>query len=126
MKLHDDSAANSHAITACGAGYVAIDGRRVGRSVLVLPDRVDAEWGPPDFAGLTTTHLAALAALGCDVILLGTGERQQFPAPALLRPLIEARIPVEVMDTPAACRTYGILVAEGRRVAAALIVEAAA
>jgi len=126
MKLHADSASNSHAITAYGPGYVAVNGRRVERSLLVLPDQVDTEWGPPDFAGLTAEHLEPLAKLRCDVVLLGTGARQRFPAASLLRPLIDARVGVEVMDTPAACRTYSILVAEGRRVAAALIVEPAA
>jgi uncharacterized protein len=56
-------------------------------------------------------------------VLLGTGARQRFPAPRLLRPLIEAGIGCEVMDLAAACRTYTILVAEGRRVAAALLIE---
>ena len=126
MKLHADSASATHAITAHGPGWVAINGRRVERSLLVLPDRVDTEWGPQDFASLTADHLALLADLRCDVVLLGTGERQRFPSAVLLRPLIEARVGVEVMDTAAACRTYSILVAEGRRVAAALIVEATA
>lgn len=126
MKLHADSASDSHAITAQGTGYVAVDGRRIERSVLVLPDRVDTGWGPRSFEELTVEQLAALAELRCDVVLLGTGERQRFPAPALLRPLIDGRVGVEVMDTAAACRTYSILVAEGRRVAAALIVERSA
>ena len=72
---------------------------------------------------LTEAHLASLAALTGTVLLLGTGVRQRFPAPPLLRPLVAAGIGVEVMDTGAACRTYNILVAEGRAVAAALIVE---
>jgi uncharacterized protein len=59
------------------------------------------------------------------VQLLGTGRRQRFPPAALLRPLIEAGRSVEIMDTGAACRTYNILLAEGRAVAAALIVESA-
>jgi len=123
MKLHADSRSGHHVITAHGAGFVAVNGQRHERSLLVLPDRIDPAWGPDDFAALTVEHLAPLAQLGCDVVLLGTGERQRFPAPALLRPLIEARVGAEVMDTPAACRTYNILMAEGRRVAAALLIE---
>jgi len=53
--------------------------------------------------------------------LIGTGARFQFPEPALLAPLQKAGIGVEVMDTQAACRTYNILLGEGRSVAAALI-----
>jgi uncharacterized protein len=55
------------------------------------------------------------------VALLGTGSRQRFPAPRLTRALAEARIGLEVMTTPAACRTYNILMAEGRKVVAALL-----
>jgi uncharacterized protein len=74
-------------------------------------------------AALTAEHLAQLTAFPCDVLLLGTGRRQRFPAPALLRPLIESGRGYEIMDTAAACRTYNILVAEGRIVLAALIIE---
>lgn len=100
-----------------------MDGRPLHRSLLLLPDRIDDTWGPDDHTALTPEHMASLLDVACDVLLLGTGRRQHFPAMALLRPLYEAGRPVEVMDTPAACRTYNILVAEGRRVAAALIVE---
>jgi len=123
MKLYTDPRSPAHNITAHGPGWVAVDGRRYERSLLVAGAHVDAAWGPDDFAALSAAHLAPLATLGCDVVLLGTGQRQHFPAPVVLRPLIEARIGVEVMDTAAACRTYAILAAEGRKVAAALIVE---
>lgn len=123
MKLTADSRPTFHVVTSLGAGYVAVDTQRYERSLLLQPDRIDPAWGPTSVDTLTAAHIAPLAGIGCDVILLGTGERQRFPGPAILRPLIEARIGVEIMDTPAACRTYNILVAEGRKVAAALIVE---
>jgi uncharacterized protein len=66
--------------------------------------------------------VSRLTALGVDIVLIGTGERLDFPQPSVLRPLIEAGIGFEVMDTPAACRTYNILMGEERKVAAALIV----
>jgi uncharacterized protein len=128
LKLHAAPYPARHTVTAYGDDHVVIDGRAYGRSLLLLPDRIDTDWGPENFAGLAEAHFAALADLperGCDVLLLGTGRRQRFPTPALLRPLIEAGRGVEVMDTPAACRTYNILLAEGRAVAAALIVETA-
>jgi uncharacterized protein len=123
LKLHADPRSTHHSVTAYGPGQVSVDGNSYTRSLLLLPDRIDPAWGPADFAGLSAEHLAALADLPCDVILLGTGARQRFPAPALLRPLVERGRGVEVMDTPAACRTYNVLAAEGRRPAAALIVE---
>jgi uncharacterized protein len=123
LKLFADPRSARHTITAYGADHVAVNGRILRRSLLLTPDRLDVDWGPDDFPALAAAHFAPLVTLACDVILLGTGNRQRFPAPALLRPLIEAGRPVEVMDTPAACRTYNILMAEGRAVAAALIVE---
>lgn len=123
MKLYADPRPTFHVVTSLGPGYVAVDAQRHERSLLLLPDRIDPAWGPANADMLTAAHLAPLAGIGCDLVLLGTGDRQRFPGPAVLRPLIEARIGVEVMDTPAACRTYNILVAEGRKVAAALIVE---
>ena len=123
MKLQSDVRFAARSITSHGPGYVAVGGERLTRSFLLGPDGLDAAWGPPAFDGLDASHFEALAAIPCDVTLLGTGARQRFPAPALMRPLIEAGRGVEVMDTPAACRTYNVLVAEGRTVVAALIVE---
>lgn len=123
LKLHADPRSPHHVVTAYGDAHVAVDGRVLTRSLLLLPDRIDATWGPETFAALTAAHLAQLVPLACDVLLLGTGMRQRFPAAPLLRPLIEAGRGFEVMDTPAACRTYNILMAEGRAVAAALILD---
>jgi uncharacterized protein len=123
LKLFADPRSTTHTVTAYGTGHVAISGQEFRRSLLLTADHVDAAWGPESPAALTSTHLQALLALPCDVLLLGTGQRQLFPPLALLRPLIEAGRSLEVMDTPAACRTYNILVAEGRAVAAALIIE---
>lgn len=126
VKLHADPRSTRLAVTAYGDDHVAVNGRILRRSFLLLPERIDESWGPADYASLTAEHLAALVAVPCDVLLLGTGRRQRFPPPALLRPLIEAGRSVEIMDTQAACRTYNILMAEGRLVGAALVVEAAA
>jgi uncharacterized protein len=123
LKLLADPRINFLAVTAYGDDHVAINGRALHRSLLLLPDRIDEAWGPPAYATLATEHLAPLATVQCDVLLLGTGRQQRFPPPALLRPLIEAGRAIEVMNTQAACRTYNILVAEGRIVAAALIIE---
>ena len=123
MKLHAASLSTAHAVTGYGDRHVSIDGRELRRSLLLLPDHLDQDWGPDDFTALARAHLEPLATLRCDVLLLGTGSRQRFPSPALLRPLIEAGRNIEVMDTQAACRTYNILMTEGRVVAAALIIE---
>ena len=123
MKLHPDKPSPHLVVTAYETGLIAVNGRALTRSLLLTPHHLDGDWGPDEFAALALRHVEPLAALSCDVLLLGTGNRQRFPSPALMRPLIEAGCGYEVMDTAAACRTYNILVAEGRAVAAALILE---
>ena len=123
MKLHADIHSGQNTVTARGPGFVAINGRRYEHSLVVTPDSLDPELPAATLGELRAEHLVPLAASGCDVMLLGTGARQRFPSPAILRPMIDARIGVEVMDTAAACRTYNLLMAEGRKVVAVLIVE---
>lgn len=123
MKLHLSTASGVHLITGYGDGYVEVNTRRYQTSLVILPDRVIADWSVPDFNALTARHLGALAEHCPEIVLLGTGRRHRFPSPALLADLIMHDIGLEVMDSQAACRTYNILVAEGRRVAAALIIE---
>jgi uncharacterized protein len=124
MKLHLDNPGSRNLVTGYGPGYVAINHRQYATSLILLPDRIVEPWGTSGFEALAEGDFEAIRALGPEILLLGTGERQRFPAPGLLRPLIEARIGYEVMDLPAACRTFNILMAEGRRVAAALLIEA--
>jgi uncharacterized protein len=123
MKLHLSHSPGLHMISACGVDYVIIGGQRHESSLIVLPDRLLSEWGVLRFESLTPEHFADLAALTPELVLLGTGARQRFPHPSLYADLISAGIGIEVMNTGAACRTYNILAAEGRRVAAALIID---
>ncbi len=127
MKLHQDLRADRNTITAYGDDYVDVNYRRHAASLVVLPGRVVADWAGAGFDGLAEDDFRSLAELCAAeriaILLLGTGARQRFPAPALLRPLIEIGLGVEVMDTHAACRTYNILVAEDRSVAAALLIR---
>ncbi|HWA12279.1 MAG TPA: Mth938-like domain-containing protein [Burkholderiales bacterium] len=121
MKLHPTPAAGRNAFTGYGEGYVLVNGERYQASVLVQPEGPVRPWDVARPADLDLGRMEWLATLDVEVLLLGTGGRLAFPPPALLLPLAHARIGVEVMDTPAACRTYNILMGEGRRVAAALI-----
>ncbi len=124
MKLQQDRIPGLYTITAYAEGYVVVNGERHTRSLIVLPERLLPDWGVERFADLAARHLQTVLALQPQIVLLGTGRRQRFPAPSLYADLVRAGIGLEVMDTGAACRTYNILMAEGRRVAAALIVEA--
>lgn len=123
MKLHASVTAGLMTITAYDAGYVAVNGRRLTRSFLLTPRSLTEDWSATSIDTLSLENIAAIVALESPIVLLGTGARQRFPSVALLRPLIERRIGVEIMDTHAACRTYNILMGEGRDVAAALIIE---
>jgi len=122
LKLHADTPTALNTVTAYGPGFIEINKVRHASAVLLTPDRVEP-WAVASFEALAEADLERLRAFTPEVALLGTGSRQRFPHPRLARALSEARIGLEVMTTAAACRTYNILMAEGRRVAAALLLE---
>jgi len=122
MKLHLARAAGRNLFSGYGAGYVAINGERYQRNVIVLPDRV-VDWEIEGFEALSKAAFESLARLPIDVLVLGTGPTLRFPAAGDLRSLADAGIGLEVMDTQAACRTYNVLLSEDRRVAAAILVS---
>ena len=109
-------------VTGTGDGWVRINTDLYRENLIVTPDGVTTGWAPAGFAALAEGDYRALLAQKPEIVLLGTGTKQVFPDPRLLRALIDARVGVEVMDTRAACRTFNILTGEGRRVVAALIV----
>ena len=120
MKLHQAAASTANIFSGYGDDYVLINGERRDRSVIVLPDRV-LDWNVAGFDALRPEDFQFIEKLNAGIVLLGTGRRQRFPHPRLTAPLAKAGIGVEVMDLQAACRTYNILVAEERKVAAALL-----
>ena len=122
MKFEREMRAGVNMVNGYGEGYVLINGERYGSSLIVAPEHVIA-WQAASFDALREEHFAQLAALGPEIVLLGTGPRLRFPHPRLTSPLAAARIGLEIMDLKAACRTYNILVSEDRRVAAALLFE---
>ena len=122
MKLHASGPSGVNTITGYGEGYVMVNGERRESSVVVLPDRLES-WNAESFDALTAADFAFLKNLDVEIVLLGTGPRQRFPHPRLSAALTQAGIGLEVMDVQAACRTYNILVAEERKVAAALLFE---
>ncbi len=123
MKLHAAAPTTLNTVTAYGPGYVEINRRRYAHSVLVAPEGEVAGWEIDAFEALAPAHFEALLAREPELVLLGTGERQRFPHPGITRSLTQARIGLDVMNTHAACRTYNILMMEGRRVLAALLVD---
>ncbi len=121
LKLHLDNISGVNLFTGYGEGYVMVNRQRHERNLVVLRDRLVTDWRPAGFDELESVDFALLAGLAPEIVLLGTGQRLRFPRPELTRALLEARIGLEVMDIRAACRTYNILAAEERKVAAALL-----
>ena len=125
LKLHQSKQAGINTFPGYGDGFVLVNGQRVERSIIVMPEAMIEDWSATTLDALTPADLDVLAGLGREVVLLGTGPALRFPRPELIRPisakLAQSRAGLEVMDVQAACRTYSILVAEGRKVAAALL-----
>jgi len=131
MELQTEHFSGLNHFTRHGPGYVEVnDACFHDGSLLVFPETLERNWTTHDFDTLTLedfVHLAErLRAAGADLLLLGVGARQRFLAPSLVAPLVAARIGFEIMTTPAACRTFNILIAEGRHAAAALLQDAPA
>jgi len=123
MKLHSTETQQYQTVTSYDDSGVEINATRFDRSLLVLPETPPAVWPVASFDQLTAGHFEQIDATGPDVVILGTGRRQRFVHPKLTASLTSRRIGVECMDNQAACRTYNILMAEGRKVALALIIE---
>lgn len=121
MKLHSDRVSTANRITAYGTGYITVNEERITTSVVVTPTRLITDWAPEGFAGIASAYARMLDELEVEIILLGTGASQQFPHADLYAEAASRGIGLEVMDTAAACRTYNILMAEGRTVAALLL-----
>jgi len=123
VKLQAERIEGTNAISRHGAEGVIVNGVEHTRSVVVPWHGTVAGWPVDAFEELTQAHFQSLANLKPELVIFGSGRRIRFAAPALMRPLIDARIGVETMDTAAACRTYNVLLAEGRSVVAALLFE---
>jgi uncharacterized protein len=122
MKLHLSNTEGLNLFTHVEPTSFGINGFRYNGNIAVLPTEVLPEWTTASLATLRVEDFAYIAAQKIDIVLLGTGPRLVFPPRQLMRPLYETGRGVEVMDTPAACRTFNILVSEGRNVGAFLLV----
>ncbi len=109
------------AVDAIGPGASRLRQEVLTQSVVITPERLIRDWPPQALPDLAESHLQALLDLRVEVLLLGCGAQLRWPDPAVLTPLMKAGIGYELMDTAAACRTYNILMSDGRRVAAALM-----
>lgn len=124
MKLHNTATQQYQTVTAYDENGIEINLIPFSYSLVVLPEIAPAAWPVASFDTLTAENFEQINAIAPDVVILGTGARQRFVHPRLTASLTARRIGVECMDNQAACRTYNILMAEGRKVALALIFEA--
>ncbi len=125
MKFQPDTAEGVNVVTRQEPGRLWVGQETHTCSLLVPWQGPTQPWMAGSLGELTAEHFARIVALAPEVVIFGSGRQLRFVPPALLRPLIEARIGVETMDTAAACRTYNVLVSERRKALAALLIEAA-
>lgn len=123
MKMSLDGAVGLNLISAYADGQVKIHGITHSASLLVLPTDIMTNWSATDIASLDGRAMRDIVQHKPEILILGTGERQHFPNPRVFIPLMDAHIGYEVMDNAAACRTYNILLSEGRMAALALLTD---
>jgi uncharacterized protein len=123
VKLHSDPQSSLNTITGYGIGYIEVNSKVYPHALIVQPEGEISPWPVSAFADLSSDNLASLCVFKPELIIIGTGKKQQFLKPELIKPLIQAKIGFEVMDSQAACRTYNILMNEGRQVLAAIILD---
>ena len=121
MKFQPDLLAGTNVITRHEPDALWVGPTRFSHSLIVPWQGMVLPWAPTRPDELGAEHFEALLALQPELVIFGSGPRLKFVSPALMRTLIDRRIGVETMDTPAACRTYNVLLGEGRRIAAALL-----
>lgn len=121
MKFSEADPGDGYYIEGYEPGRIFIEGKVFVSGLILTPRGIITGWGPERPAELNSGHIDALLACDAQVILIGTGARQIFPDFAVMAQALARGIGIEIMDTGAACRTYNILVAEGRQVAAGLL-----
>ncbi len=121
MKLHSERNEALNTVTGYGAGWFEINRVRHQGPLLLQPEGVVRTWRVSGFDALTEHDFTALLDLRPEVILFGSGPSHRFPNPRLTAALARAGVGIESMNSTAACRTYNILMGEGRQVLAALL-----
>jgi uncharacterized protein len=121
MKLTLDADPRVNLFRSYANGEVRVGGQVIRGSCIVTADALETSWPPRSVEELTQAHLEAVFRFTPQIVLLGTGATQKFPPAVIRGAFAQKRIGLEVMDVGAACRTFNLLVQEGRRVAAALL-----
>ncbi|MDQ6648040.1 MAG: Mth938-like domain-containing protein [Pseudomonadota bacterium] len=109
-----------------GDQSIVLADRELDHSFLLTIDQVIEHWPVDSARQLDENHVEALLSMQPELVLLGTGSQQTFPAAAFMAGFLRKGVGIEVMDNAAAARTYNLLAGEGRRVVAGFILPAAA
>ena len=123
MKFAEDHNSSRYKISGYDNASIGINGLPHDFALVLSPMELITDWSPKTYADLRAEHLDPFYLLNAEIILLGTGQKQIFPPPEILRRFAQEQVGFEIMDTQAACRTFNILMAEGRNVVAGLFIE---
>ena len=125
MQLNLEHPDHEFLLRGADGSLAVVNDRRLAASFVLAPDRLVEDWPVTDIRALTPADLEPVLALDPEVILLGTGERQVFPAAAVMAAALGRGVGLEAMGNAAAARTFNVLAGEGRRVVAAFILAPA-
>lgn len=120
MDLSFQAPGKHHYVHSISAQGICIAGQLYSQSLLLTADQLITDWPPQSFSEFRSEFLQPIFQLQPDLVLLGTGGRQHFPDAIIMMEFYRRGIGLEVMSSSAACRTFNVLVAESRRVAAVL------
>jgi len=121
MKFAQDSQDDGYLITAYERDTISVNGKPFQQSLLICQNKLNENWSINNIEALSDEHINQVLAFNPELIIIGTGQKLVFPPVTSYSSIIKRGIGVDFMDTHAACRTYNILVSEGRSVVAGLI-----
>ena len=121
----DNGADGKNRIFSYTADSFTVNNEHITSSIIISVDKLIRNWPPQTFADLATQHIEPIIALEPEVVLLGTGSRMHYPDEPFISAIVLKNIGLEVMDTGAACRSYNLLLSEGRNVVAAMFLQGA-
>jgi uncharacterized protein len=121
VDLNFEKPGNYHYIRSLSTQGIQLGEQVYACPILVSAEALDANWPPASMAQLQERHLESIFGMAPEVVLLGTGKQQVFLPPRMMMLFFERGVGIEVMTTDAACRTFNVLVSEGRNVVAALM-----
>lgn len=123
LKLQPDPLSALNTVTQYEDAFIEINAQRFQNSILVMPEGAIIPWDIHHFSDFKREHFQVIAQMQPELVIFGSGLKHRFVNPALFQDLIQAKIGIETMHTQAACRTYNILMGEGRLVLGAFLLE---